>query len=172
MLPNAVAQALNFRDRMVWFHKQSTAYWQLCCQMRSLLGARDSHRQGIMLDTMEETQRVWLKKIYIYIAWGDPRSGVPVESGCWVFCVCVVSILSRVTSLAVQWCTEVNREQRSWMMLVCRCVSAGWHYYQLSARVGWMASVLSLEHSLFTLMSRTPTPTPLQPFGKRAFGCS
>lgn len=38
---------------------------------------------------------------------------------------------------------------------VCWCVSAGWYYYQLNARVGWMASVLSLEHSLFTLINTT-----------------
>lgn len=46
------------------------------------------------------------------------------------------------------------------------CTHAG-YYCQLIARPGWMASVLSLEHSLFSLMSRTQSS--LQPIAKRVF---
>lgn len=36
--PTSVAQPLNFSNRMAWFHKQSAAYWQLCCGWGHYLG--------------------------------------------------------------------------------------------------------------------------------------
>lgn len=128
--------------------------------MRSLLGAGHKHRQGTVLDHISIYplyEEEWQPGTTIELWWSCPGR---LSDIC---IVCIFSVSSRVTLMVVQRCTEVHREQRSWMMLV----RAGWYYYQLSARVGWMALVLSLEHSLFTLMNTTPTP--LQPIAKRAF---
>lgn len=133
--PTSVAQPLNFSDRMAWFHKQSAAYWQLCCGWGHYLG------RAISIDRplYKEEWQGWPESC------GDP-------------------LLRGYVTLVVQRCTS---KQGTEELNVCRCVHAGWYYYQLGARVGWMASVLSLEHSLFTLMNTTPTP--LKPIAKRAF---
>lgn len=90
---------------------------------------------------------------------GRPRScGIPVQCGLFFFFS--VSGPRYLTCGAVMhW----GKQGAEW----CLCDGACWYYCQLIARVGWMASVLSLEHSLFSLMSRTQSS--LQPIAERVF---
>lgn len=131
--------------------------------MRSLLGAGHKHSLGIRLDTIVKTHCVWMRMT----AKGDPRAvTILLWGGCRAFVLFLFWVV--YTSLV---CAAMHRGKQGTEELndacVCWCVSAGWYYYQLNARVGWMASVLSLEHSLFTLINTTLTP--LQPIVKRAF---
>lgn len=97
---------------MAWFHKQSAAYWQLCFQMRSLLGAGHKHRQGIMLDTSVKTHWVWRR-----MAASRPQSsGHPVWGGCLCFELCYLA-----GGAAMQLSTQGTEELNDACVSVCAC---------------------------------------------------
>lgn len=123
--PTPVAQSLNFRDRMAWFHKQSATTGS-CAEDEVITEGgpqrETGHNVGHVCNEREN----------------DNHRAAPSQ-GLWgVHIVPVSRILENS--------------------------GGGRRYYaHLSAKVRWMASMLSLEHSLFTLTNTTP---------KRIFTCN